>query len=121
MGPRPPPGHVARRGTVAIPDLLGRVDLGRLDAEGTLEGVRVLLDRLLVGVTEAGWRDLDPAVVQDCLGAPQDFRSIAIRVALLVDRAWAQGPRRDVDAPEEERGEELEAVDTDSDAGYDTH
>ena len=42
-------------------------------------------------------------------------------MALLTDRARAQGPRRDVDAPEEERGEESEAADTDSDVGYDSH
>ena len=69
---------MARRGTVAIPALPGWVDVGLPDAAGTLESVRALLDRLLVGVTEEGWRDLDLAVVQDCLGAPRDFRSIAI-------------------------------------------
>ena len=121
MGPRPPPGHVAHRGTVAIPALPGRGEVRRPDVEGTLEAVRVLLDRLMVGVTDAGWRDLDPAVVQDCLGAPRDFRSIVIRVALLADRARVQEPRRDEDSPEEERGEESEAADTDSDAGYDSH
>ena len=106
---------------MAIPALLGRGNVRRPDAERTLESVRVLLEQLLVGVTDVGWRDLDPAVVQDCLGAPRYFRSIAVRVALLADRARAQGPRLDVDAPEEERGEESEAVDTDSDVGYDSH
>ena len=52
---------------------------------------------------------------------PRDFRSIAIRVALLADRAREQDPMGDEDLPEEERGEESEAVDTDSDAGYDSH
>ena len=108
---------MARRGTVAITALPRRGEVHRPDAERTLESVRALLERLLVGVTDAGWRDLDPAVVQDCLGAPRDFRAIAIRVALLADRARAQGPRRDVDLLEEE----LEATDTDSDAGYDSH
>ena len=42
-------------------------------------------------------------------------------VAILVDRARAQGPRWDEDSPEEERGEESEAADTDSDAGYESH
>ena len=93
----------------------------RRDAEGTLESVRVLLDRLLVGVTDEGWRDIDPAVIQECLRAPRDFRSIAIRVAILADRAQAQEPRRDEDSPEEERGEDSEAADTDSDVGYDSH
>ena len=93
----------------------------RRDVEGTLESVRALLDRLLVGVTDEGWRDLDSDVVQDCMRAPWDFRSIAIRVALLADRARAQEPRRDDDSPKEERGEESEAADTDSDAGYDSH
>ena len=74
---------------MAILALPGRVDVGRPDAAGTLDSVRALLERLLAGVTDAGWRDLDPAVVQDCLGAPRDFRAIAIRVALLADRARA--------------------------------
>ena len=112
---------MARRGIVAVPALPGRGEVRRQDAEGTLESVRALLDRLLVGVTDEGWRDLDPDVVQDCMRAPRDFRSIAIRVALLADRARAQEPRRDEDSPEEERGEESEAADTDSDAGYDSH
>ena len=106
---------------MAIPALLGRGEVRRPDAERTLESIRVLLDQLLVGVTDAGWRDLDSAVVQDCLGAPRDFRSIAIRVAILADRARAQEPGRDEDSSEEEQGEESEAVDTDSDVGYDSH
>ena len=74
----------------------------RRDAEGTLESVRALLDCLLVGVTDEGWQDLDPDVVQDCMRAPWDFRSIAIWVALLADRARAQEPVGDEDLPEEE-------------------
>ena len=89
MGPRPPPGYVARSGIVAIPALPGRGEVRRRDAEGTLESVRALLDRLLVGVTDKGWRDIDPAMIQECLRAPRDFRSIAIRVAILADRARA--------------------------------
>ena len=112
---------MARRGIVAVPSLPGRGEVRHRDAEGTLESVRALLDRLLVGVTDEGWWDLDPAMVQDCLRAPRDFRSIAIRVAILADRARALEPRRDEDLPEEERGEESEEADTDSDAGYDSH
>ena len=93
----------------------------RRDAKGTLESVRVLLDRFLVGVTDEGWRDLDPDVVQECMRPPRDFRSIAIRVALLADRARALEPGGDEDLPEEERGEDSEAADTGSDAGYDSH
>ena len=121
VGPRPPPGHVPRLGTVAIPASPGRGELRRPDAEGTLESVRVLLERLLEGVTDVGWRDLDREVIQECMGAPRDFRGIAIRVALLADRARAQVPRRDEDPPEEEQGEDSEAADTGSDPGYDSH
>ena len=74
-----------------------------------------------MGVTDAGWWDVNPVVVQECLRVSRDFRSIAIRVAILADRARALGPRRDEDSPEEERGEESEVADTDSDAGYDSH
>ena len=121
MGPRPPPGHVARRGIVAVPALPGRGEVRRQDVEGTLESVRVLLDHLLVGVTDEGWKDLDPDVVQECMRAPRDFRSIAIRVALLSDRARSQQLGRDEDSPEEERGEDSEAADTSSDVGYESH
>ena len=121
VGPRPPPDHVPRRGVVALPALPGRGAGRRPDPEGTLQALRVLLDRLLEGVTERGWRDLDPAVIRDCLEAPRDFRAIAIRVALLADRARAQRPRRDEHFPEEEQGEESEAADMDSDPGYDSH
>ena len=112
---------MARRGIVAILAFPGRGEVRRRDAEGTLESVRALLDCLLVGVTDEGWRDIDPAVIQECLRAPRDFRSIAIRVAILADRARAQEPKRDEDSLEEEWGEDSEAVDIDSDAGYDSH
>ena len=121
VGPRPPPDHVPRRGVVAMPALPGRGVGRRPDPEGTLQALRVLLEGLLEGVTDQGWRDLDPAVIRDCLEAPRDFRWISIRVALLADRARAQGPRRDEHLPEEEQGEELEAADTNSDPGYDSH
>ena len=121
VGPRPPPDHVPRRGVVAILALPGWGAGRHPDPEGTLQALRVLLERLLEGVTDRGWRDLDPAVIRDCLEAPRDFRAIAIRVALLADRAQAQGPRRDEDLPVEEQGEESEATDTDSDPGYDSH
>ena len=106
---------------MAVPALPGQGEVRRRDAEGTLESIRALLDCLLVGVTDQGWRDLNPAVIQECLRAPRDFRSIAIRVAILADRARAQGPRQDEDSPEEEQGEESEAADTDSDVGYDSN
>ena len=121
VGPMPPPNHVPRRGVVAIPALPGRGAGCRPNPEGTLQALRVLLERLLEGVTDQGWQDLDPAVIRDCLEAPRDFRAIAIRVALLADWARAQGPRRDEDPPVEEQGEESEATDTDSDPGYDSH
>ena len=106
---------------MAVPALPGRGEVCRRDAEGTLESVWALLDHLLVGVTDEGWRDIDPDVIQDCMRAPRDFRSIAIRVAILADRARAQEPRRDEDLPEEERGEDSEAADTCSHVGYDSH
>ena len=106
---------------MVVPALLGRGEVRRRDAEGTLESVRALLDRLLVGVTDEGWRDIDPDVIQDCMRAPCDFRSIAIRVAILEDRARAPEPRWDEDLLEEERGEDSEAADTGSDTGYDSH
>ena len=55
---------------MGVPALPGRGEVCRRDAEGTLESVRALLDRLLVGVTNEGWRDLDPNVVQECMRAP---------------------------------------------------
>ena len=108
-------------GIVAVPALPGRGEVRRRDPEVKLESVRALLDRLLVGVTDEGWRDIDPDVVQECMRAPREFRSIAIRVAILADRARAQEPVGDEDLPEEERGEDSEAADADSDAGYDSH
>ena len=104
-----------------MPALPGRGVSRRPDPEGTLQALRVLLEGLLEGVTDRGWRDLDPAVIRDCLEAPHDFRAIAIRVALLADRARAQGPRRDEDLPLEGQGEDSKATDTDSDPGYDSH
>ena len=122
VGPQPPPGHVARRGIVAVPALPGRGPVHRRDADGALESVRLLLERLLIGVSEAGWEDLPRAVRRDCRQAPRDFRGIAFRVALLAERARARAPRlrRDEGSSKEEREEESEDADTGSDAGYDS-
>ena len=106
---------------MAVPALPGRGEVRRRDAEGTLESVQALLDHLLVGVADEGWRDVDLDVVQDCMRAPREFRSIAIRVVILVDRVQAQEPVGDEDLPEEERGEDSEVADVGSDAGYDSH
>ena len=117
MGPQPPPGHVARRGIVAVPALPGWGPVHRRDADGSLESVRMLVERLLTGVSDAGWEDLPRDVRRDCRQAPRDFRRIAFRVALLAERARARAPRlrRDRDS-----SEESEDADTESEAGYDS-
>ena len=117
VGPQPPPGYVARRGIVAVPALPGRGPVHRRDADGALESVRMLLERLLTGVSDAGWEELPRDVCRDCRQAPRDFRRIAFRVALLAERARARAPRlrRDRDS-----SEESEDADTESEAGYDS-
>ena len=117
VGPQPPPGHVARRGIVAVPALPGRGSVHRRDADGALESVRMLLEWLLTGVSDAGWEDLPRDVSRDCRQAPRDFRGIAFRVALLAERARARAPRlrRDRDS-----SEESEDADTESEVGYDS-
>ena len=123
VGPQPPPGHVARRGIVAVPALPGRGPVHRRDADGALESVRALLERLLAGVSEVGWEDHPRDTIWDCRQAPRDFRGIAFRVALLAERARARvpRPRRAEDLSAEEQEEESEAADTESDSGYDSH
>ena len=117
VGPQPPPGHVARRGIVAVPALPGRGPVHRRDADGALESVRMLLERLLTGVSDAGWEDLPRDVRRDCRQAPRDFRGIAFRVALLAERARARAPRL---RRERDSSEESEDADTESEAGYDS-
>ena len=51
---------------MAVPALPGRGLVHRRDADGALESVRMLLERLLTGVSEAGWEDLPPDVRRDC-------------------------------------------------------
>ena len=108
---------------MAVPALPGRGLVHRRDADGALESVRMLLERLLTGVSEAGWEDLPRDIRRECRQAPRDFRGIAFRVALLAERARARvpRPRRAEDSSEEEREEESEAADTESDPGYDSH
>ena len=95
----------------------------RREADGALESVRMLLERLLTGVSDAGWEDLPRDVIRDCRQAPRDFRGIAFRVALLAERVRVRVPRpkRAEDSSEEEQEEESEAADTESDPGYDSH
>ena len=105
-----------------MPALLGRGPVHRRDVDGALESVRMLLEWLLMGVSDVGWEDLPRHMIRDCRQAPRDFRGIAFRVALLAERARARAPRlrRGEDSSEEEREEESEAADTESDPGYDS-
>ena len=102
---------------MAVPALPGRGTVHRRDADGALESVRMLLERLLIGVSDVGWEDLPRDVRRDCRQAPRDFRGIAFRVALLAERARARALRlrRDRDS-----SEESEDADTESEAGYDS-
>ena len=102
---------------MAVPALPGRGQVHRRDADGALESVRGLLGRLLTGVSDAGWEDLPRDVIRDCRQAPRDFRGIAFRVALLVERARARAPRLRKDR---DSSEESEDADTESEAGYDS-
>jgi hypothetical protein len=98
VGPVPPPDYVARQGramVVARPPVPvppprggGYAARGRGVGpdDGAIDGVRRTFARILAGLPEDGWRDLDRDILQGCLGAPPEWQSLLLRAAVFVAR-----------------------------------
>ena len=52
------------------------------DAAALLEDIRRRCERLLTGVAERGWQDLDDQYIEPCIGLPSEWRGVMWRMAM---------------------------------------
>ena len=52
------------------------------DATALLEDIRHRCERLLTGVSERGWQDLDDQFIEPCVGVPSEWRGVMRRMAI---------------------------------------
>ena len=52
------------------------------DAAALLEDIRRRCERLLTGVSERGWQDLDDQYVEQCIGLPSEWWGVMRRMAM---------------------------------------
>ena len=52
------------------------------DAAGLLEDIRHRCERLLTGVSERGWQDLDDQYMEPGIGLPSEWRGVMRRMAM---------------------------------------
>ena len=46
------------------------------DVTALLENIRHRCERLLTGVSERGWQDLDDQYIEPCIGLPYEWRGV---------------------------------------------
>ena len=52
------------------------------DAAALLEEIRHRCERLLTGVSEHRWQDLDNQYIEPCIGLPSEWRGVMRRMAM---------------------------------------
>ena len=52
------------------------------DATTLLEDIHRRCERLLTGVSERGWQDLDYEYIEPCIGLPSEWRGVMQRMAM---------------------------------------
>ena len=52
------------------------------DAATLLEDNHCRCERLLIGVSERGWQDLDDQYIEPCIGLPSEWRGVMRRMAM---------------------------------------
>ena len=53
------------------------------DAAALLEDIRRRCERLLTGVLERGWQDLDDQYIEPCIGLPSEWRGVMRCMAMV--------------------------------------
>ena len=52
------------------------------DETALLEDIRHRCERILIGVLERGWQDLDDQHIEPCIGLPSEWRGVMRRMAM---------------------------------------
>ena len=75
-------GYMGRPVASGAASLSGSRAMHNEDAAALLEDICRRCERLLTGVLERGWQDLDDQYVEPCIGLPSEWRGVMRRMAM---------------------------------------
>ena len=76
IAPVKPAGYMGRPAASGAARLSGSRAACNEDAAALLEDICRRCERLLTGVSECGWQDLDDQYVEPCIGLPSEWRVV---------------------------------------------
>ena len=82
IAPVKPARYMGRPAASGVAGLSGSRAVHNEDAAALLEDIHRRCERLLTGVSERGWQDLDDQYVEACIGLPSEWRGVMWRMAM---------------------------------------
>ena len=82
IAPVKPAGYMGRPAASGAAGSSGSRAMRNEDAAALLEDIFHRCERLLTGVSERGWQDLDDQYVEPCIGLPSEWRGVMRRMAM---------------------------------------
>ena len=82
IAPVRPAGYMGRPAAAGAAGPSGSRAAQNEDAAALLEDIRPRCERLLTGVSECGWQDLDDQYIEPCIGLPSEWRGVMRRMAM---------------------------------------
>ena len=82
IAPVKPAGYMGRPTTSGAASLSGSRAAQGEDAAALLKDIRRRCERLLTGVSEHGWQDLDDQYIEPCIGLPSQWRGVMRHMAM---------------------------------------
>ena len=82
IAPVKPAGYMVQPAAAGAAGPSGSRAAQNEDAAALLEDIRRRCERLLTGVSERGWQDLDDQYIEPCIGLPSEWRGVLRRMAM---------------------------------------
>ena len=82
IAPVKPAGYMGRPATSGAAGPSGSRAVDSEDASTLLEDIHRRCERLLTGVSECGWQDLDDQYIEPCIGLPLEWRGVMRRMEM---------------------------------------
>ena len=82
IAPVKPAGYMGRLAASGVAGPSGSRAARNEDAATLLEDIRHRCERLLTGVSERGWQDLDDQYIESCIGLPSEWRGVMWRMVM---------------------------------------
>ena len=83
IAPVKPVGYMGRPAASGATGPSGSRAAQNEDAAAQLEDIQCRCERLLTGVSEHGWQDLDDQFIEPCVGVPSEWRGVMRRMAIV--------------------------------------